>query len=142
MLVDAKLSETSVRVPICNPTIEEAELKANQMLARSVAVIPSSMITYLSVYRDLTFDDVMCPKTLTAGEQEELLYVLNNRRRCFALSLNELVCTAIGEMDIVLKKGSQLFAAKLYRTSRVKRDKIARPARIQNGMDHSNLLES
>lgn len=63
---------------------------------------------------------------MTAGEQEELLQVLNNHRRCFAVSLNKLGCTTIDEMDIVLKEGSRPFAAKPYRTSRVEREEITR----------------
>lgn len=69
VLVDAKLGEMSVCVPICNPMPEEAALKANLMLARQAAVISSLATEHLPFSRDLTYDDIVRPEGLTAGEQ-------------------------------------------------------------------------
>lgn len=74
----------------------------------------------------LTYDDIKIPENLNNEQQTELIELLNVYRSCFALSITELGCTHLGEMDIIIKTGTQPYAAKPYRVSRDERDEIQR----------------
>lgn len=52
--------------------------------------------------------------------------MLNEYRQCFATSLSEHGCTDVAEMNIILKDGTTLFAAKPYCTSQEEREEIHR----------------
>ncbi|KAK8787039.1 hypothetical protein V5799_023187 [Amblyomma americanum] len=66
--------------------------------------------------------DVATGNGVTAKERQDLLKLLNQHRECFATNIEELGCTNLTEMDIVLKEGSTPVSSRPYRTSKEERE--------------------
>lgn len=124
--ITTTVGEVVVEVPVHNPSDNDLILEANQTIARRANYCFAQPKTEQPYMRPLTFDDIQCPVTLNLDEQRELLDILNEYRQCFALSLSELGCTDVSEMNIMLKDGTKPFAAKPYRTSQEEREEIRR----------------
>lgn len=133
-LVTAKIGDEEISVPVGNGANQDAMLKANQILARRVALKPIDLVEDESFTRALTFEEIKKPETLTPEQQSELLKIVNKYRCCFAVTLSELGFTGLTKMDIIVQPGSVPYAAKPYRTSREERVEIAR--QVQQWRDH------
>lgn len=97
---------------------------ANEVLARRVVLRPAPQIDGVPFKELLAYDHIQRTSTLSTNQQIELLNLLNQYRSCFALSMSELGCTNLEEMNIGLKPNSEPFAAKPYRVSSEERAEI------------------
>lgn len=128
-LVTAMVNGHAVQVPVGNCTDEDVVVQANQVLAMRAVVKTVSHNDDAPFEQPLTYEHIQRPEMLTTVQQSELIDLLNKYRQCFALSLSELGCTDVGEMDIKLKPGSEPYAAKPYRVSPDERDEISQHIR-------------
>lgn len=124
-LVTARVNEHTVQVPVSNYTDHDVVVQANQMLARRAMVRSVPQPDGTPFEQPLTYEHIQRPEALTPEQQTNLIDIVNKYRHCFALSLSELGCTNIGEMDIKQKPLSEPYAAKPCRVSLEERDEMS-----------------
>lgn len=123
-LVTTMVNGHTVEVPVSNRTDQDIVVQANQVLAKRATVRAELPVDGIPFEQPLTYEHIQRPETMTTAQQTELIELLNQYRRCFALSLSELGCSDVGEIDIKLKPGSEPYAAKPYRVSPSEKDEI------------------
>lgn len=72
--------------------------------------------------RPILDHEVDVGESVTADQKAELVKLLNDHRDCFAMSLEELGCTKVLEMDIQEVPGSAPVAVRPYKTNLEERD--------------------
>lgn len=84
-----------------NPTInddhrEESALRANEFLSKGTRDAVVASATGKPFERELAFEDIGKPNILVEQQQQELLQLVSEHARCFALHIGELDCTTLG----------------------------------------------
>ncbi|KAK8784274.1 hypothetical protein V5799_009360 [Amblyomma americanum] len=127
------VASKQLSVPVANTSNFEKVLKKGMSLGRveevNIDMSKLSTISETTEVKTATADpihekDVATGNDVTTKERQDLLKLLNQHRECFATNIEELGCTSLIEMDIVLKEGSTPVSSRPYRTSKEERETI------------------
>ncbi|KAK8768371.1 hypothetical protein V5799_015163 [Amblyomma americanum] len=120
------VASKQLSVPVANTSKCEKVLKKGMSLGRveevNIDTAKLSTTSETTEVKTATADpihekDVATGNDVTTKERQDLLKLLNQHRECFATNIEELGCTNLIEMDIVLKEGSMPVSSRPYRTA-------------------------
>ncbi|KAK8786755.1 hypothetical protein V5799_023470 [Amblyomma americanum] len=109
------VASKQLSVPVANTSNCEKALKKGMSLGRveevNIDTAKLSTTSETTEVKTATADpihekDVATGNDVTTKERQDLLKLLNQHRECFATNIEELGCTNLIEMDIVLKEGN------------------------------------
>ncbi|KAK8779522.1 hypothetical protein V5799_019136, partial [Amblyomma americanum] len=109
------IASKQLSVPVANTSNSEKVLKKGMSLGRveevNIDTAKLSATSETTEVKTATADpihekDVATGNDVTTKERQDLLKLLNQHRECFATNIEELGCTNLIEMDIVLKEGT------------------------------------
>ncbi|KAK8788708.1 hypothetical protein V5799_021513 [Amblyomma americanum] len=127
------VASKQLSVPVANTSNCEKVLKKGMSLGRveevNIDTAKLSTTSETTEVKTATADpihekDVATGNDVTTKERQDLLKLLNQHRECFATNIEELGCTSLIEMDIVLKEGSTPVSSRPYRTSKEERETV------------------
>ncbi|KAK8776212.1 hypothetical protein V5799_030443 [Amblyomma americanum] len=127
------VASKQLSVPVANTSNCEKVLKKGMSLGRVEEVnIDTATLSTTSETTEVKTatagpiheKDVATGNDVATKERQDLLKLLNQHRECFATNIEELGCTNLIEMDIVLKEGSMPVSSRPYRTSKEERETI------------------
>ncbi|KAK8772805.1 hypothetical protein V5799_012661 [Amblyomma americanum] len=120
------VASKQLSVPVANTSNCEKVLKKGMSLGRveevNIDTAKLSTTGETTEVKTATADpihekDVATGNDVTTKERQDLLKLLNQHRECFATNIEELGCTNLIEMDIVLKEGSMPVSSRPYQTA-------------------------
>ncbi|KAK8779234.1 hypothetical protein V5799_019427 [Amblyomma americanum] len=109
------VASKQLSVPVANTSNCEKVLKKGMSLGRveevNIDIAKLSTTSETTEVKTATADpihekDVATGNDVTTKERQDLLKLLNQHRECFATNIEELGCTSLIEMNIVLKEGN------------------------------------
>ena len=145
-----QLENGTSKVPIINNTVNTISLKKGHCVGRAevVSIVSDKQETAkcdeytrkLEEPRPILLQEIKIDDDATNVEKQQLLSLVNEYRDCFAMSMSELGCTNLTEMNIVEREGSKPVASRPYKTSAEEREEIGRI--VKEWKEHGIVTET